>query len=1021
MKGMLDMKKMLLLLLICASVLSAKSEEAATETTIVGWNRAAKLFSENVKVGKFAVRSGEMGGNYASFALCFSPKNMGASDAEISLFWRANRSNSPVWRLEVRLYDSLDISKGGFLYWRSKNQSKANTDWQKIDIQLSTMKSHKKVDPKKIRQIFFILYRVGAAPKGQVHKTEFFIDGLTINGEQQGSVLISPQRPFAFRRMGTKKIKVKLNAEKKLTAGKAVVTVAGKKKSYDIAELRPGQDTILSFDFDSTLRPGKYPCKIEINDNSGKNLASRTVELYIAPRSTPHKIPVVMWGHANLQEVKKRGFTHSFITLSDNKSVFAAKKILNTDNVPHYQRASKMLDQALIDDFGVAGYIGSGRYLCHETQRQFQRVGHSGEKLKKHRNACALFLEAKKFSYNTAASVAKTYGKFPAFELAMAESETRDGAELCFHEHDKAAYKAYSGKEIPSAIGTKKGVNYKNIINFPANHIINDNHPVLQYLKWYWQKGDGWNGLYSETHRGLQSGNRSIGSWMDPAIRAPSVSGAGGEVDYISQWTYSYPDPIKIGKVVDELLAMASLSSRKDQKVMNTTQICWYRARTAPKRKSGQYPNIPLADWEKQHPDANLITIAPDHLSEAFWSQISRPIDGLMYHGWWNLANLDQKNRYMYRYTNSKTEKVLKRLIDTVVTPLGPSLKQIPDISSDVAFLQSFASEMFYNAGEWGWGWGWSNDAYQILRYAHMQPKVVYEESILRGDLKNVKVLVAVKCPVLTQSVAQKIIQFQNRGGIIVGDENLAPGITPDIVMSSYKKPKNSKIDALTLRKTGLQAKAKNLVKELRGTYFLYADTSNPDVILRVRRYKDCDYLFVINDKRTFGNYVGQYKKVMEKGLPTQALIKLRRKGFVYDLVTHQPVASKILKGKLNLQVKLAPGEGKLFMISKRQISKLKLTVPAKVKRNTSMPVLIKITDNKNRAIRGIVPVLVNIKDSKRNKAEFSGYYGLRNGKIRIIIDIAKNDEVGTWKITVKELASGKITSKNFIVEKEEG
>ena len=1002
-------KRMLALLLICVSILAIRGEEAATETTTVDWNQAPKLFSDNIKVGKFAVRSGEINGNYPSFVLNFHPKDMRADNASISCFLRVN-TNASAWLPEVRL---VDKTNGGFLHWRPNMPlHKGNMDWQKIDLKISAMKQYKKVDLKKISQIVFIGYRV-IEPKGQVYRSEFFIDGLAIKNSWSEKIKMNAQRPFAFKRMsGTKKIVVNLtnNTSKNLTAGKVLVTAGGQKKSHDIVELSSGKSTTITFDFDSSLRPGKYRCQIEIADQSGKVLDSGIVKLYIAPRPVPNKMPVIMWGHGDLHKVQKCGFTHSFVTLLNSKKVFAEKKITEADYLKDYQKTAKLLDQALIDGFGAVAFMGIGRLI--NAQNQFLRVGRKGKVLQGHKNICASFPEVKKFCYDAGASTAKTYGKFSAFDFALVETENRDGTKLCFHKHDKENYKKYSGKDIPSEVKSKMGIHYTKIADFPADHIIKDDNPVLQYLKWFWQQGDGWNQLYTEIHRGLQSGKQHIGTWYDPAVRVPSVSGSGGEVDYASQWTYTYPDPIKIGKVVDELFAMTSLSPRKEQKVMNTTQIIWYRSATAPKRKPGEHPNIPLTDWEKRAPDANYITIAPDHLSEAFWSEISRPISGIMYHGWWSFGDYHQDNRWKYRYTNSETPRVLKRLVDTVVTPLGPSLKQIPDISSDIAFLQSFTSEMFAQVGEFGWGWGWGNDAYQILRYAHLQPKVVYEESILRGGLKGVKILVAVKCPVLTESVARKIIQFQQLGGIIIGDENLAPGITPDIIMSSYNRTGPPHID-----KSKLQAKAKKLRSELKGAYFPYADTSNPDVILRVRRYKDCDYLFVINDKRTYGNYVGQYKRLMENGLATQANITLKRKGYVYDLVSHQSADSKILNRKLNLQVKLAPGEGKLFMICKYPIANLKLTVAPEVKRNSQMPIIVEISDTKNRVIHGIVPILVNITDSKGEKAEFSGYYGVKDGKLRITLDIAKNDDIGTWEITVTELASGKISTKSFIVK----
>jgi hypothetical protein len=39
--------------------------------------------------------------------------------------------------------------------------------------------------------------------------------------------------------------------------------------------------------------------------------------------------------------------------------------------------------------------------------------------------------------------------------------------------------------------------------------------------------------------------------------------------------------------------------------------------------------------------------------------------------------------------------------------------------------------------------------------------------------------------------------------------------------------------------------------------------------------------------------------------------------------------------------------------------------------------------------------------------AEFSGYYGAKDGQLDVPIDIAANDAPGVWKIRARELASG--------------
>ena len=138
------------------------------------------------------------------------------------------------------------------------------------------------------------------------------------------------------------------------------------------------------------------------------------------------------------------------------------------------------------------------------------------------------------------------------------------------------------------------------------------------------------------------AGRADLWTFHDPAVRVASVYGSGGG-RYLSQWTYSYPDPIRIAVATDELLAMAAGGPPRQQ-VMKMTQIIWYRGQTAPIAKPNNPPAY-QAPWEIDQPDAPFITIAPMQLREALWTKIARPIKGIMYHGWQSLLPLPTANR----------------------------------------------------------------------------------------------------------------------------------------------------------------------------------------------------------------------------------------------------------------------------------------------------------------------------------------------------------------------------------------
>jgi hypothetical protein len=381
-----------------------------------------------------------------------------------------------------------------------------------------------------------------------------------------------------------------------------------------------------------------------------------------------------------------------------------------------------------------------------------------------------------------------------------------------------------------------------------------------------------------------------------------------------------------------------------------------------------------------------------------------------MYHGWGSLV---QATHGSYRFTNPRTARVLAELIRHVVRPLGPTLLQVPDRESDVALLESFASQMLAGRGSWGWSASWEADVHLILQWAQLQPRIIYDETILRDGLDGFRVLVMPNCDVLTESVAREVAKFQRRGGVIIADERLAPALNPDILIQSRKRTGEADED-----KAALQAKAAELRKELDTIYERYGESSNPDVVVRFRQYRGTDYLFAVNDKRTFGDYVGHHGRVMEKGLPSEARLSVRRAGgAVYDLVAHQRVLFTSTEGLVRFKTTFGPGEGRLFMITDQEIAGIELTAPTRARLGGKVSLRIGVEDERGRRLRAVVPVQVEISDPQNRPAEFSGYYGARDGRLTISLRLAPNDLPGEWTIRASELASGQSCEHKLTVE----
>jgi hypothetical protein len=780
-----------------------------------------------------------------------------------------------------------------------------------------------------------------------------------------------------------------------------------------LGNLSAGEVRTLPVSVDTRLRPGRYSLSAKLTahrvepNRSGKNpvTISRQFEFQIVPRPLPDQMPVILWGSGDPEEVAAIGFTHQFVSLVDYNRIWQAGEVTEPLSESRKADVIEELDNLLARGLRAAVHLHPCSWLMSQEslREKFQRIDRQGKPYTT-ANPCGLFPEVQRFAYHVGVSVGKLFGGHPALEAALIHSEVRDSTNLCFHDHDREAVQQKLGLDFPQEVTSKWGVRYSTIKNFPPERVLPAEDPLLGFYRWFWKEGDGWNELHSAVHRGLkETARKKIWTWFDPAVRVPSIWGSGGQVDVISQWTYTYPDPIKIGQATDELLAMAEGSG---QQVMKMTQIIWYRSQTAP-----VLPEDPArrAAWENQIPDAQFITIAPDHLREALWVKLSRPIKGIMYHGW---ASLVEAPHGSYRYTNPQTKEVLQQLVREVVRPLGPAFLLLEDPPADIALLESFTSQIFAGRGTYGWGRSWEADVHLILQWARLQPKILYEEAVLRDGLSGYRILVLPGCDVLPRSIVEAIRKFQASGGIVIGDDNLCPAIQADYVLKTRRRTEKADAD-----KAALQAQAEELRQWLKSCYSWPVDSSEPDVVLRRRVAGEAEYIFAINDRRTYGDYVGHHGRVMETGLPCSATVRLRRQGgVVYDLVARRQVVATCEPEGLRWEVQLGPGEGKVFLVCPREIGGLQLANTPEAPVGGRVCIDVRVVDREGRDFPAVVPIYLGIIDPAGKESEGTGFYPACQGKLSARYEVAPNDLAGKWTIRVQELASGQELVGHFVV-----
>lgn len=794
--------------------------------------------------------------------------------------------------------------------------------------------------------------------------------------------------------------KVLNSADKKINDVSITIKyqTTGAKTKLKIGDIKPGETKTASLPVETRLLPTTYQCTAELwQAGIVEPVDSLVFDFNIAPCLPPDYMPVVMWGGGDIDTMRDCGFTSSL-------EGFDEQLRLSSDKEATIQYFMNRLDKILAKGFRHTGYFT----LAHskDLKEKFPRYTRDGTPVVK--NIEASNPEYQKIITDAAAETAAAIANHPASTSLLINSEVRDSTMPSFNKAEPAAFQKAAGYPIPECISLKGGVPYSKVPGFPISRIVPDDHPILTYYRWFWKNGDGWNVVHSkvstEYHKAIK---RPFWSFFDPAVRVPPIWGSGGTVDYLSHWTYAYPEPFRAALVTDELRTMAK--GCPGQGVMTMTQIICYRSATAP---IGIQPdNEP--EWVKDSPKGPYISIPPDCLQAAIWSMISREVSGIMFHGSQSLWGKPGNKGYVM--TNPDTAIRLSKVLNSVVKPLGPTLKRIPERKPQVAILQSFTSSVFAGRGTWGWT-SWLFDANIILHRAQLSPAVFYEETINRDSLDGLKVLCLFHCDALQQSTFQKIIDFQRKGGIIVADEFLTPAIMPDIVLQSLRLSPN----AQTAKKQ-IQDAATELRKQLDPVFLPYADSDNVDLLTHVRSFKDADYLFVLNDKRTYGDYLGPWKLVMEKGLPNSGHVTLKRSAkAVYDLVTSKPVPFNKTDDGISIPLDFTTNDGRLLLVLDAPIASVQCSVKHTAKLGEPLTVTATVKSDGlffNSATKALIPVNITLADPDGHHLDGSGQACAVNGIISCNFTTPLNAKPGLWSVTVTEHASGKSYTKTFTLK----
>lgn len=779
-----------------------------------------------------------------------------------------------------------------------------------------------------------------------------------------------------------------------------------------IGSLGAGESLSFPFAVETRVRPGWRALRVSLagRDAAGGPVGcERTFRVGVGPREGDG-MPALMWGYGVALEpvLADFGFTHGL--------TYARTGDPDT---------RKTYDEAVVSGVRLLHSMRT-EYPGGKADAKYARRRRDGEPyVRGKRNDLVPEVSNPEFFEAMKPLIredARLYGEHPGFVGVLAISEERDATAPSFNtEHMR--YRRDTGRDVPPEVVGKTLDPRKGLadakLRFPTGVVPVDD-PILAYYRWFWKGGDGWprysGGIADEYHRLIDRPGFFV--FWDPAVRCPPIWGSGGSVDMLNQWVYAVPEPMNVAGPAEEILAMAA--GRAGQRPAIMTQLICYRSQIAPMDRKVN----PEPEWVRRRPLADFPTIPPDTLQEATWSMLAKPVQAVMYHGWGTIYETDSAKGYTY--TNPESAERLRHLLKEVVAPLGPTLKRLGRRPPPVAVLESFTTCAFGGPASWGW----QAPSVMFMQRARLDPRVVYEETILRDGLDDVKVLYAPQCIFLTKPVVDRIREFQSRGGILVADGQLLSALKADVKVPvvSFAPPPASDhtedVDAMEASREGdaktrlgtMRAKA-NMVRQaeslrrgLAGRYVPEADSSSPEIVVYSRCWNGVRYLFAINDHRTFGRYVGQWGLTMEKGLPYEGSVSLADDGSVaavYELSRGGEVRFARDGGRISIPVSYGTNDGRLFAFLSERIGSVEVDAPAKVRVGEAIRVTLRVLDVKGRPVHALLPGEVRLIDAAGRELDGAGFVCVQDGTCTVDILTNVDDAEGDYRLVCKDRASG--------------
>jgi Concanavalin A-like lectin/glucanases superfamily/Beta-galactosidase trimerisation domain len=739
-------------------------------------------------------------------------------------------------------------------------------------------------------------------------------------------------------------------------------------------------------------KSGKYKLTAQIENMPYLN----SYDIFIAPEKRKDTYKFYSWGGRTdvpfFESLEKHGFNGTSISLPASTDFRKQKAFL-----------ARVLDQAVKHGQDIKVSYSCLWSKTPSSDTRIVRYDGSKGKAPNPWNP-----EQRKWSLDKIKELTTVLKGHPAISDFLLNSENENIAEPDYSEAGRKRAKKELGFDMPVPANQKKEkdgtagrvISVPKAVKTRTPVVFKDSNKWYRFFKWFWQRGYGDNYLNEDIKNIIKQKFPDAKVTHDPFRDVPLFHRNKG-LDQIGTWFYTHPDASEtLGAA--ETLVNATQGEKKTKGINFGASLWLYDNKICPakNRYAGVQPT--------------------DIIIESDWLAFSR-IPEVIEH--YSLTHLMPSARPQFKQKNIYDK--LMQFSKEILQPLWPTVSRLKRAPRKCAMLLSFGSQLFGNKIWSGYGGSSGFGYYAALQKAHIPTDIIFDENIQRGDLSKYKVLFMHSISHLPKSVFDKIIAFTKNGGTVICGEpfaKLIPGAVKfDMDMTKRKKSTYYHIQ----NKGGFTAdivyqdmlKKAAMVRDLlKNKIKNYADCDSSEVFLNVLEKNGAKYVFVVNDKRTFGDYVGKkYRAVMEQGLSQTVNVNLRTKNAaVYDLVSHRKL-NTIAKGEQTVvSLKLKPAWGAILAVYPQEISKVDIVIPQTLIAGEESKFTIKVIDKNGKPISGVQPLKVVISDPEGHKNEFSGYFATKNGVCSIKFIPAQNDIRGQWTIAAEELSSSIRGSKKI-------